>query len=196
LSDTWQHFQGDRVLQVGLRWNSDRPIEDFSQESIELRLDQGRVSWALDPQLFWTSGSVEAPSAATRTVRIDSIYRDSETAQFKIGRVTGIGRALTVEVIDEAQLTGPIQVQFKLKYMSKGRRNWWTINWNQDVPASLVTRNGNRYTIAAGQIPIDDQLKKEGWIVAFEIQATHQLGSFRKTKQIDRYWHTIGTTTE
>ncbi len=191
IADTFRRYTSTFTAQVGLSWQASQSLENFKASGVSVSTDQSQVRVDVASSA-WLNSEVSVQENS-RTLLVHDAYLESEVAQFEVGKLTGVGKDLKLEIIEKNHLPLPLQAKFKLKYMSKGHFSYWNINWNEEVPAEWIMRDGGSYWIDLGKLPIDDSLRKKGWIIGVELQATHFLGEHSKTVQIDKYGHRIGT---
>ncbi len=189
VSPNWLQFDHTQTSSISLQWKAPQDFNRFKDVSPYLSSRNGDV-YLNDPS--WTDETLSDLGDGKYSVQVNSIYDDSEVAQFKIGKITGIGNDMKVEVIDTNNLQGTIETSFTMKYMSKGHFSYWNINWNDAVPTDWIHRTGGTYVIDIGKTPIADNFKRKGWIMGVEFTATHQLNSNRKSTTQVQYGHVIG----
>ena len=168
---------------VELKWMEPRSIEDFANSSVTLYLD-GTIVKA-EVKGFWFDGSVLNSANGVSDFLITRAFKESDMGNFANGTVSGTGKELKVQVIDEHAISAPISTSFKVQ-MKKKR---WIFGWKKiykraTVANDFIRSDNGVYTLDLGQLPIKEKHLKSGKRLEVKVWATHSYQTHSKTKEL------------
>lgn len=103
---------------------------------------------------------------------------EKEATQLTRADFTGNRSELTFSVVDLAGKSDMLDTQFRLKYRTANSgdrfRRFYDYRTRYDgiIPAELVTRHNNRYTLEIGKLPIEAEYLRPGVAIEIELVAT------------------------
>lgn len=176
IADQYREYAGRVEGSFRLTWQSGRSPQDFAASPVSVELDNNRQVRATFPPEVWADGTTTQANGVT-TFTVTNVIRQAEATQLNAATLSGSGAALQLVVIDLAGQSNLVSTQFRVKLRtsdSGGDRGRPLLRTRYDgaVPANLVTRDGNRFVIALGQLPISARDLAPGVRIDVELTAT------------------------
>jgi len=177
IANQYREFVGRLERSFELVWNADRAITDFYNQPISLSLksDQ-RIDVSL-PKEVWFDGTMSQQGDVTKFVVTNALL-EREATQLTRADFAGNRSELTFSVVDLAGKSDLLDTQFWLKYRTANsgdrfRRFYnYRTRYEGIIPAELVTRHNNRYTLEIGKLPIQAEYLRPGVAIEIELVAT------------------------
>ena len=180
INDTYREFIGRQEGTFQLDWQADTAITDFTDQSVDLTLRDGDGIEAEFSEDLWVNGTPTQTGDLTTYVVTGAIHRNDVT-RLAVADFVGKSRNIQLAVVDLAGKSDQLTTQFQIRYRTaserEGRRPFrYRTRYEGNIPASLVRRDFNRFTLDLGQLPIDTQHLIPGTAVELELLAIRSLG--------------------
>ncbi|MEM9008018.1 MAG: collagen-like protein [Cyanobacteria bacterium P01_F01_bin.86] len=190
VADVYHDYIGRVEGQAQILWEAPRLPTDFSTTSTTAVIDDtGNVQFEF-PESVWLTGNQDQVDGLT-TYTITGAVRANEATHLATGQMDGQGSELTLAVIDLARESDYLTTQFELLYRTAAgnphddRRLRYQTRYEGEIPASLVTRDNNRFVLSLGELPIESRYLRTGIHVRAELRITRSLGNNSATKTLD-----------
>ncbi|HEY9750641.1 MAG TPA: collagen-like protein, partial [Allocoleopsis sp.] len=163
-----------------LVWQESRSLNDFAGQTATLQLNDNKRIQVTFPQGIWVQGT-ESQQGKQTTYVVNHIIQAKEATQLKVADFSGQSTTLNLAVVDLAGKSDLLNTQFRLKYRAADSRDRFgssdfKTRYEGTIPADLVTRDYNRFTLAVGKLPINGAYLGSGTNVELELVATRSLG--------------------
>lgn len=189
IADEYLEFVERREATVQVSWTADQPLNRFETSEATLSLeDDGRVQVDLGDQL-WSLSETHQSDDLTK-VLITALVPEAEVLELAKGSWQRSQDSLNLAVIDLAGHSEVLTTQFYVRYRAASSdalnniRPRWETQYEGDVPAELVTRDYNRFSLNLGALPIESQYLQPGTPIAVEIEVTRSLGERSATQTL------------
>lgn len=187
IADEYLEFVDRIERTVRVRWLV--PTESLpSLNNITLVLaDDGQINLNAGADV-WIANTLQAQDDVLE-IAIRNIVPASEVTDLAVGRLVGDDDALNLQVIDLAGHSEALETSFQLRYRAAASttdtiRPQWETHYEGEVPAELVTRDHNRFSLNLGALPIDSQYLQPGTLIDVEIEVTRSLGERSATQTL------------
>ena len=191
IADEYREFVERLESPFQLVWNEARPLTDFGNETVTINLEDDKRVKTSFPEDVWVKGEELQQNGITQFVVSNAIHQ-REVTQLKVADFSGNGSNLNLSLIDSAGKSDLVSTQFSLKYRStpsdarfnryNASRSDYKTRYEGNIPAELISRNKNRFTLNLGKLPISSEFLQPGVAADIELVATRSLGD-RSTKQ-------------
>lgn len=185
IADEYREF--DRRLEGAFQliWQEKQPISSFSNPVATLNLNDSKEVEITFPEDLWVDGSSQTTTNLT-TFTVKNAISKQDVTRLAVAEFAGAEQDLNLKIVDLAAKSQAIQTQFRVKFRAKdsssGLSDYRTI-YEGDIPAELVSRDYNRFTLALGKLPMSRPVElTSGVNVDIEVVATRSLGG-RSAKQ-------------
>jgi hypothetical protein len=174
-----------------LIWNAPQAFDNFAKRRITLNLDeQNNIQPALSEEI-WLQSSTQQKGNVTELIVYNAILAEDVT-RLKSEGISGSGGSLELFIQDNASQSSLIATEFKIKYrVSRSSSDFATpttgnyvTRYEGDVPSELVTFDGNRFTIAVGQLPLPPESLKAGTPIEIELTALRSFANYSKQQRL------------
>lgn len=157
-------------------WNAPQPFERFANTNVSLTLTEDNQIAPELPGNLWLEGTTQQRNNVTEFVVYNAMWEGDATS---LGRLTlsGSGNNLQLSLVDEANQSNLMATKFRLRYRVTNEDprfrppSTYTLRYEGEVEDSLVTVNGNQFTIDIGQLPIPPKDLESGTGVEIELVA-------------------------
>lgn len=172
ISDEYQEYTGRVEQQFQLEWAAERPPSDLSG-TVDIAIDeQGSVQ--VEPvEELWIDSTLSTEGDLT-TYRVNGAIVASEATRLALGRNTGSGDQLTLNILDLAGASDLVDTRFSLRYRTNtgDRRPLYVTRYEDEIPSELITREYNRFILPVGQLPIRSEYLRAGTDATVELVVT------------------------
>ena len=183
IADIYYEYVKRLEREVILIWQEARPISDFADREIGLELTEKDQLLVTYPQEVWLDATIIDTEQNT-LLTINHAVAEEETTRLTRGLISGDRSNLVFNVIDQAKKSDILATQFKIKYRTssdrfadnRGSRSYRT-RYEGIVPAAAVSRDRQRFSLALGQLPIDNKYLLPGTSVNIELTIIRSLGN-------------------
>lgn len=172
-----------------LIWNAPQNFSDFADRVVTLTLNEQQDIQVKMPEDIWLEGTTQKRNEVTEFVVYNAIPASSAT-RLRETALSGSGQDLRLFLIDDANQSNLIATKFNLKYsitQSDPRfrpPSDYSTKFSGEVPDTLVTRNGDRFVLNIGQLPIPPEFLKPGLGVQIELVATRTFSGYQATQKL------------
>ncbi|MEM8807581.1 MAG: collagen-like protein [Cyanobacteria bacterium P01_G01_bin.38] len=187
IADSYQHYTGHITGRFQLDWQAARSQTQFT-EVLNLALaPSGQIQLAF-PEDLWISGETRQTETLT-TYRVDGIVRAQEATRLAMGQVSGHSRTFEMNLVDLGRQSDLVDTQFLIRYRTtrddNPRRARYVTQYEGTIPAELISRDHNRFSLALGRLPIRSQLLSAGTQAQIEITAVRSYGGRSAEQKLD-----------
>ncbi|MBE9129835.1 collagen-like protein, partial [Coleofasciculus sp. LEGE 07081] len=188
IADQYREFLNRIDGSFQLVWNSDRSIADFYNQKITLNLKEDKQVEVSLPEEVWWEGTTSQENGVTQLV-ISNAILEREATELTRADFLGNGQNLTFSLVDLAGKSDLISTQFWIKYRTASgdrfRRFYdYRTRYEGNIPAELVTRNNNRFTLNLGKLPIEREFLKPGVPLDVELVAIRSFAGHSAEQKI------------
>jgi hypothetical protein len=175
-----------------LIWNAPQGFDRFAKERFTLSLDESKEMKVTLPEGLWIEGTTQKRNNVTEFVVYNAIFERDTTRLAETG-MTGNGQNLRVFLEDRADRSNLVGTKFHLRYrvsrwlgddLQTSPRTDFITRYDGEIPANLVTQEGNRFTLAIGQLPIPPESLRPGTGVEIDLTATRTFAGYSKEQKI------------
>ncbi|OLP18317.1 hypothetical protein BST81_11375 [Leptolyngbya sp. 'hensonii'] len=176
-----------------LVWSTRRSAADFANQPVTLVLGEDRQVRVSFPEEIWVEGVPSTQNGLTRYT-VTNLVRQSEVTQLKVADFSGRDDSLSFALVDLAGKSDIIQTEFQLTYRAAsrsavgrerfGQPSDYQVGYSGKIPAELVTRDYNRFSLALGKLPIPPDLREPGTVVDLELTITRSFAGRSKTQSL------------
>jgi hypothetical protein len=146
---------------VLLVWDASQPVADFAEEEITLGLDPENNPKLTFPDDLWLETSAIQREQISEFFVFNAV-REKDVTRLKNEGLSGTGKDLKLSLVDEAQKSNILDTDFSIRYrVSKSsdearflRVFDYKTKYEGQVPSEAIEKNGDRFTINLGQLPI------------------------------------------
>ncbi|MFN5874442.1 MAG: collagen-like protein, partial [Aphanizomenon sp.] len=159
-------------------WQEKRPIHNFTDQLVKLTLNDNQQIDISFPENIWVDGTSKTTENLTEYTLNHAILQEDVT-RLAVAELANSGQNLSFRIVDLAGKSDVINTQFRVKYRAQDDfdDSWNFQNLYEDqIPAYLVSRNYNNFTLALGKLKIPSQALKPGVKVDIEVVAIRSLG--------------------
>ncbi len=193
IADQYREYAGRAEGRFRLVWAATTPLQELANETATVQIQNDRTITLTSPEDVWLSGSSTQEGQVT-TYRVAAIVRRQDATRLAVGNVTGRGSQLQMVVVDLAGKSDLLNTRFRIRYRTDqsfgdGAPDFRT-RYDGEVPANLVSRDFNRFTLNVGQLPIGASYLTPGTPVQIEVTAVRALGD-RSAEQDLRWGGTL-----
>jgi hypothetical protein len=193
LADQYREYAGRAEGTFRLVWAATTPLQELANETATVQIQNDRTITLTSPEEVWLSGSSTQEGQVT-TYRVAAIVRRQDATRLAVGNVTGRGSQLQMVVVDLAGKSDLLNTRFRIHYRTDqsfgdGAPDFRT-RYDGEVPANLVSRDFNRFTLNVGQLPIGASYLTPGTPVQIEVTVVRSLGD-RSAEQDLRWGGTL-----
>lgn len=178
ITDEYREF--DRRLEgtFKLIWQEKQPIANFANQNVILTLNDNQQIEIEFSEDMWVDGNTKIQGQLTEYT-VNYAIPEKEVTNLAVSEFSGSGKNLNLKIVDLAGRSDLINTQFKIKYRAKdsfsGAFDFQTF-YEGEIPANLVTRDYNRFTLDLGKLKIPNDALSSGTNVEIELTATRSLG--------------------
>lgn len=181
VADDYQAYVGRAEGRVRLDWQAPRPASRFATDLVTTQIQDDGSASVTFPEHLWVEGSSTREGDLT-TYTVSAVVRAADVTRLALGRTDGRSQDFQIAVLDLAGESDYLNTQFYVKYESTDqgphgdRPGRYSTRYDGLVPADLVTRDQNRFTLSLGRLPIGSQHFRSGTYGRLEIRIVRSLG--------------------
>jgi hypothetical protein len=188
IADEYREFERRLEGTFKLIWQEKQPIANFANQNVTLTLNDNQQVEIAFPEDMWVDGSSNIQDKLTEFT-VNYAIPKQEVTRLAVSEFSGAGENLNLKIVDLAAKSDLINTQFKVKYRARdnfsGAFDYQTF-YEGEIPATLVTRDYNRFTLNLGKLKIPSDALSSGTNVEIELVAIRSLGG-RSTQQTLRW---------
>ncbi len=191
IADQYQELTARHEHTVLLVWDAPQPVTDFMEQKVTLKL-QGEDSASVTfPETMWLETSELARDNITEIFVFNAIL-ENDVTKLKSEGISGTGENLKVSLVDRAKKSDFINTDFKVKYrVSKSvdearfrRVSDYRTKYEGEIPPSLIERDGDRFIINIGKLPMSSEFLQANTAVEIQLVADRTFGGNSKQQRI------------
>lgn len=177
VDDTYEAYVGRVERQFQAVWEADYP-EDLASGALNVSIDEAGEIQMTTPEDLWIEGDRTEADGLT-TYRIQYALLASEAADLAVGKSDGSGEQFSLDVVDLAGKSDVVETRFYVKYKTKtdDRRARYITQYEDDLPADLLSRSYNKFTLDIGQLPINERYLRPGTQARLEVTIMRTLAN-------------------
>ncbi|HEY9736240.1 MAG TPA: hypothetical protein V6D06_08160, partial [Trichocoleus sp.] len=182
VADTYLAYRGRVEGQVQVVWQAPRAIAEFASAGVRAQIDDAGTPGLSFAEEVWIAGESSRSEALT-TFTVTGAVRASNATRLAWGTSQGRGRDLAMSVVDLGRESGNLNTRFRitLRTTSDDPRDTpsprYSVRYDDWVPEELISRDGDRFVIAVGRLPVSQQTFRSGTLAQIELRAVRSLGS-------------------
>ena len=182
IADTYNEYIKRLEKKVVPQWKESRPASDFDEQEIGLELTEQDELAVTYPQEVWLDVEISDTQQNT-LLTVNNAITEAETTDLARGSISGNEESLVFTLIDQARKSDTLNTQFEIKLKTSNNRFddsddsvRYKTRYEGIVPAAAVKRDGQRFNVALGQLPIDSKYLRSGTLVEVRLTAIRSLG--------------------
>lgn len=161
IADEYKELIARHERTVLLVWDASQPVAEFAEEEITLSLDSENNPQIVFPDNLWLETS-EIQREQISEFFVFNAVREKDVTRLKSEGISGMGTDLKLSLVDEAQKSDVLDTDFSIRYrVSKSsdearflRVFDYKTKYEGKIPSEAISKNGDRFTINIGQLPI------------------------------------------
>ena len=178
IADEYREFERRLDGNFKLVWSEKQAINNFANQSVKLSLNDNQEIDIAFPENLWVDGTAKTTGGLTDYTVNHAIFQE-DVIRLAVAEFANSGQNLSFRIVDLAGKSDVINTRFKVKY--RARDNFDDafnpqILYEGEVPAELVSRSYNNFTLALGKLKIPSQALNPGVKVDVEVVAIRSLG--------------------
>ena len=178
IADEYREFERRLDGNFKLVWQEKQAINNFANQSVKLTLNDNQQIDIAFPENLWVDGTAKTTGSLTEYTVNHAIPKEDVT-RLAVAEFANSGRNLGLRIVDLAAKSDVINTQFRVKYRVQDNFddafNSQTL-YEGEIPAELVSRSYNNFTLALGKLKIPHQALNPGVKVDIEVVAIRSLG--------------------
>ncbi|HEY9879485.1 MAG TPA: hypothetical protein V6D29_13600 [Leptolyngbyaceae cyanobacterium] len=181
VADSYLAYRGRVEGNAQIVWNAPRPVAAFAGTSITTAISETGDLGLAFPNDVWIVGEPSRTETLT-TFTVTGAVRASDATRLAWGTSQGRGRDLTMNVVDLGRESAFLTTRFRLMLRTTSddpgsdRNPRYTVRYDDWIPDELITRDGDRFILAIGRLPISQGVFRSGTLARVELKAVRSLG--------------------
>jgi hypothetical protein len=189
IADEYREFVERIEGSFQLVWNETQPISSFGDQSATITLNEDKQVKVDFPEEVWIDSTRSQQAGLTQLV-VDHAIRQSDVTKLKVANFADRGANLNLQLVDLGGRADLLATQFWLKYRTTSDAPFtkfsnYETRYEGAIPASLVTRDKNRFILALGKLPVASNFLQSGTDVEIELIATRTFAGRSKEQKIN-----------
>jgi hypothetical protein len=186
IADEYREFDKRLEGTFQLVWQDKQPISRYGDKNVKITLNDNNQMEVDFPEDLWLDGSAKTEGNITKYT-VNSAIPRKDVTRLAVAEFAGSGQNLSLKIVDLAARSDVINTRFRVKYRIQDRDDFRGFSdyqkvYEGDIPAELVSREYNRFSIALGKLQIPNNALRSGLQVDIELEAIRSLGG-RSAKQ-------------
>ena len=190
VEDEYQELVARHEHTVLLVWDASQPVADFAEERITLSLDSENNPALSFPDDLWLETS-EIKREQISEFFVFNAVREKDVTELEAEGISGTGTDLKLNIVDEAQKSDVLDTDFTIKFrVSKSTDNAlfrrvfdYKTQYEGAVPSEAVQKNGARFTLDLGQLPIPPEYLEPGTAIEVQLVANRSFADNKYSKE-------------
>ena len=190
VEDEYQELIARHERTVLLVWDASQPVADFADEKITLSLDEQNDPNLNFPDDLWLETS-EIKREQISEFFVFNAVREKDVTELEAEGISGTGSDLQLTIVDEAQKSDVLDTDFTIKFRvsrstdeAKFRRVFdYKTQYEGAVPSEVIQKNGDRFTINLGQLPIPPEYLEPGTTIEVQLLANRSFADNKYSKE-------------
>ncbi len=174
---------------VSLAWQAAQPIQTFYDAKFKLRLGDRRNLSVEQTGDLWLDYDVVRQGEAYQ-INVKRAIAKSDATQLIRQSTDGVGRDLTMKLVDLGQYDDWIDTDFRVIYRTRDpnpefREGYtYTSRYEGNLEPAYVEKNGEEFILYIGDLPMKFQYLQSGTGVEIEVVATRSFADNSTTQTI------------
>jgi hypothetical protein len=178
IDDEYREFVGRLEGTFKIVWQDTQPLGSLVNQIATLTLNDNQQVEIDFPEDLWVNGTTKTEGKRTEfTVNNATLKQD--VTRLAVAEFAEAGQNLNLKVVDLAGKSHFLNTQFRLKYRVQdsfsGSFDYQTV-YDGEIPAGLVSRDNNRFTLNLGKLKMPSDALTSGTNVEIELVAIRSLG--------------------
>lgn len=190
VEDEYQELIARHERTVLLVWDASQPVADFADEKITLSLDEQNNPNLNFPDDLWLETS-EIKREQISEFFVFNAVREKDVTELEAEGISGTGSDLQLNIVDEAGKSDVLDTDFAIKFrVSKSGDNAlfrrvydYKTQYEGVVPSEAVQKDGDRFTIDLGQLPIPPEYLEPGTAIEVQLVANRSFADNKYSKE-------------
>jgi hypothetical protein len=191
IADSYRMLVSRQERSFFMTWNAPQPFEPFANYPVTLSLaDEQGIEVTL-PQDVWLEATTrQQPNEVTEFIVYNAILARDAT-RLEVQSLSGNGPNLQLTLIDRADRSDLIATQFLVKYRTTQSEDvrfrpsvTFTTRYEGEIPPDAIERDGDRFTLKLGQLPLEENFLKAGTGIEIELTAQRSFAGNSATQKI------------
>ncbi len=178
IADEYREFERRLDGNFKLVWSETQAITNFANQTVKLTLNDNQQINIAFPENLWIDGIAKTTEILTEYTVNHAILQEDVT-RLAVAEFANSGQNLSLRIVDLAGKSDIINTQFRVKYRAQDNFddafNAQTL-YEGEIPAELVSRSYNNFTLALGKLKIPNPALNPGVKVDIEVVAIRSLG--------------------
>lgn len=175
---------------VVLIWNAPQSFQPFGGRTVTLSLDDNGQVAVNTPNDVWFQQTINRRNGVTE-IFVFNALQASQATQLKSQGISGVGKEVKWEIIDEAEKSDLVDTRFRLRYstsLSGEARfrevNDYTERYSAEIPPQFIRYDNNRFVINIGQLPMPERHLEGNSAIKVDLEVIRSLGDRTATQNI------------
>ena len=191
IAEQYQELVSRQEHTVLLAWDAAQSVQDFAKQRVTLALkgeDDVQITF---PEELWLETNELQRDNITEIFVFNAIL-EKDATRLKSEGFSGAQENLQLQLVDKADQSDIINTSFSLKYrVSNSTENArfrrvadYKTKYEGEVPTEAIIRNGDRFTLNLGQLPIPPQYLETGTAVELYLTVQRSFGDRSAVQKI------------
>ncbi len=190
ISDKYKELTARHEHSVLLVWDAPQPVSEFADEKVILGLKGENDANIIFPEDLWLETTAVKRDKITELFVFNAIWED-DVADLKSDGIYGSGANLELDILDRANQSDIVKTDFVVKYRvdnnddDEFRKIYdYRTQYQGEVPADLISRDVDVFTIKLGQLGIPPEHLQPGVKIEVQVEAKRTFGDRSKVEKI------------
>jgi hypothetical protein len=178
VEDEYKELIARHERTVLLVWDASQPVAEFAEEEVTLSLDEQNNPQIVFPDDLWLETS-EIQREQISEFFVFNAVREKDVTRLKSEGLSGTGSDLKLSLVDEAQKSNVLDTDFSVRFrVSKSadearflRVFDYKTKYEGEIPSEAIQKNGDRFTLNIGQLPIPPEFLELGTAIEVQVAA-------------------------
>ena len=175
---------------VVLIWNAPQPFAPYRDRNLTLSLKDDRTVQINIPSDIWLQTNQLQRNNVTELFVFNAIQA-SDATKLESRGLSGFGKELQIEIIDQAEKSDLIETTFKIKYGVSNSPEArfrpvsnYTTRYQGEVPPEFIRYNNDRFILELGKLPIKPRYLEADRAIQVQVEITRSFGDNSAVKTI------------
>ncbi|WP_036479262.1 hypothetical protein [Myxosarcina sp. GI1] len=191
LRDEYQELVARNEHTVLVVWDAPQPVGEFADEEVTLSLKGENDANVTLPDDLWLETTTLKQDKVTELFVFNAVKEKNVTRLTSKG-VSGNGSNLQWEIVDKANQSDVLNTDFTIAYRvspsseeARFRRVYdYETKYSGEVPAEAIIREGDRFTLELGKLPVPPESLQPGVAIEVSLVANRSLGDRSKEQKM------------
>ena len=174
ISGQYREFVKLAVHKVGIKWNSNRNIDQFKNFQIAAVFDGHEVAFNMPHGVLIDYELVK--NGDSTAIVVNDIFTEDEVKQLEILSTKGYGNSLEVIVKDGFKVSDKVTNKVKLQWVHRKWRIWYVV-YDQVVPTEFIDVDSESIKVSVGRVGIGRTYINRGKLIRYTLWIKRSLGN-------------------